>query len=95
MTKYSLNIHHRDAKIVKDKADNYQIERSPVGHFYISLQEENKGPIFFGKYPKGDNWLNSLFGSGKIVSDDEQKTHIALTRADKRLESKHTRTSIL
>ncbi|HJD66849.1 MAG TPA: hypothetical protein LFV91_07570 [Rickettsia endosymbiont of Bembidion nr. Transversale] len=92
MTKYSLNIHHRDAKIVKDKTDNYTIDRSPVGHFYISLQEENKKPIFFGKYPKEDSWLNNLLGPGKIVSGDEQDTHNILTEVDKDLDTKHVYT---
>lgn len=93
MAKYNLNIHHRDVKIVKDKkTDNYQIERSPVGHFYVSLQEENKEPIFFGKYPKEDSWLNSLFGPGKIVSDDEQIVHDQLMKADKDLDTKHVYT---
>lgn len=92
MTKYSLNIHHRDAKIVKDKTNNYQIERSLVGHFYVSLQEENKEPLFFGKYPKGETWLNSLFGPGEIMSDDEKRVHDKLIKADKDLDTKHVYT---
>lgn len=93
MTKFSLNIHHRDAKIVKDKAvDNYQIERSLVGHFYVSLQAENKEPVFFGKYPKGETCLNSLFGPGEIVSDREQIIHRQLIEADKGLDTKHVYT---
>lgn len=92
MAKYSLNIHHRDAKIVKNKEGNYKIERSPVGHFYVSLQEENKEPIFFGKYPKEDEWINSIFGPGKIVSGDKKGIHDQLMEEDKDLDAQHVYT---
>ena len=68
---YYLNIHHRSIAInINKSSGNIEPSYSP-GHFYISLQQNEKKQ-FFGKYAQGDSIIRSVFSKEVIASEGEE-----------------------
>lgn len=78
---YYINIHHRNISVSKDINEKLQQEKS-YGHFYLSLEGPNVHK-YYGKYPKEGNFFNNIIGQGLIETDEEELTHINVTKLSK------------